>query len=208
MAKPALKPLSIAEFLTWESGDDRRYELEDGIPAAMAPASESHQILIISIGRRLSEALDSRPPCTVRGEAGITPVGDPHTYHQVDLAVTCRPAAPGEAVVAEPLVLVEVLSPTTEDKDRKVKLPDYRGIGSVAEVVLIDSQRMYCEVHRRFDGDRWLVDLLREPDAVLRLESIGFAQPLSVLYANVRLEALNVPLEAQGASPSEAPPRP
>ena len=72
-------------------------------------------------------------------------------------------------------------------RDRKVKLPDYREIPSVAEVALIDSERMFCEVHRRLDEGRWLVDLLRQPDAVLRLDSIGFAQPLAVLYANVAL---------------------
>jgi Uma2 family endonuclease len=189
MAKPAVKPLSLAEFLDWDSGDDRRYELVDGVPVAMAPPSAAHSILMANLGHRLAGVLESRPPCTVRAEVGIVPRDRPDTCHQADLAVTCRPHEAGERLTPEPLVVVEVLSPSTEDNDRKVKLPDYRGLPSVAEVVLLDSQRMYCEVHRRLDEGRWLVDLLREPEAVLHLESIGFAQPLAVLYANVALAA-------------------
>jgi Uma2 family endonuclease len=189
MKSAAVEPLSLAEFLAWDGGDDRRYELVDGVPVAMAPPSPAHRILVVNVGRRIAEALDSRPPCTVHAEAGIAPADRPDTYHQADLAVTCRPPAPGDVLLSDPLLVVEVLSPSTEERDRKVKLPDYREIPSVAEVVLLDSQRMHCEVHRRLDARRWQVDLLRRPDAVLRLDSIGFRQPLAVLYANVPLAA-------------------
>ncbi len=77
------------------------------------------------------------------------------------------------------------LSPSTENRDRRVKLPDYRSLPSVEAIILVDQQQFYCEVHRRLEGDRWLVDLLREPQARLRVPGIGFDQPLSVLYANV-----------------------
>jgi Uma2 family endonuclease len=189
MAKPAVKPLTVAEFLDWDSGDDRRYELVDGVPVALAAPSPAHGILVGNVVRRIGEVLDSRPPCTVRTEVAIPPVDRDDTCHQADLAVTCRPHQAGERLTPDPLVVVEVLSPSTEDHDRKVKLPDYRAMPGVAEVVLIDSERMYCEVHRRLDEGRWLVDLLRQPEAVLKLDSIGFAQPLSVLYAGVALEA-------------------
>jgi Uma2 family endonuclease len=187
MPKAAPREVSLAEFLVWDSGDDRRYELVAGVPVAMAPPSQEHGILAVNMARHIAEALDSRPPCTVRVEAGIAPLDRTDTCHQADLAVTCTPPVRGQALVADPLVVVEVLSPSTEGRDRKVKLPDYRALPSVAEVVLIDSQRMYCEVHHRFDEGRWLVDLLRQPEAVLQLESIGFAQPLAILYANVPL---------------------
>ncbi len=87
-----------------------------------------------------------------------------------------------------PLVIVEILSPSNENKDRKVKLPDYRAIPSVAEIVLLDQQQLYCEIHRQLDDGRWQTDLLRHGDSILVLESVGFEQPLSVLYANVRFE--------------------
>jgi Uma2 family endonuclease len=189
VAKVAVEPLSVTQFLDWDGEDDRHYELVEGAPVAMAPPGPAHRVLVGNLVRRIGEALDSRPRCVVQVEAGITPVDRTDTCHQADLAVTCRPPEPGELLIADPLLVVEVLSPSTEDRDRKVKLPDYRAIPSVAEVVLLDSQRMYCEVHRRLDESRWLVDLLRQPEAVLKLDSIGFARPLGVLYANVPLAA-------------------
>lgn len=189
MPTPALKPLTAEQFLAWDSGDDRHYELVDGEIVAMAPTVSAHQILAANFTRRLAEALDARPPCTVRVEAPIVPVDRDDACHEADLAVTCRPHEPGQKATPEPVLIVEILSPSTESYDRKVKVPDYRAIPSVQEIVLIDPQQVYCEVHRRLEDGRWLTDLLREPEARLRLESIGFDQPLSALYSNVALDS-------------------
>jgi Uma2 family endonuclease len=153
----------------------------------MAAPSRAHRILAVNLAHRLAEALGDRAPCSAEAEAPIA-VGRDDTCHVADLAVTCRPHEPGQQLTPEPLVIVEILSPSTENKDRKVKLPDYRTIPSVQEIVLVDQHQLYCEVHRRLDGGRWLTDLLRQAGARLRLESIGFDQPLSAIYANVSFE--------------------
>lgn len=188
MAMPAINFLSIEEFLTWDSGDDRRYELIDGVPVAMAAPSGAHQMIVASFAHYLVEALKKRPPCSTRIEPPIAIVNRRDTCHIADLAVTCHPHEPGQQLTPEPLVIIAILSPSTENRDRKVKLPDYRALPTVAEIVLIDQQQLYCEVHRRLDDGRWLTDLLRHPEARLRLESIGFDQPLSALYAGIHLE--------------------
>ncbi len=185
---PALKPLLIDDFLEWDSGDDRRYELVNGVPVAMAAPSAAHQILAVNFGYHLKDALKDQPPCTARAEAPIAVEDSDDTCHVADLAVTCHPHEPGQRLTPEPRVIVEILSPSTENKDRKVKLPDYRAISSVREIVLVDQQQLYCEVHRRLPDGRWLTDLLRQEDARLRLESIGFDQPLSEIYVNVQFE--------------------
>ncbi len=185
MPELALKPLTVDEFLEWDSGDDRPYELIDGVPVAMASPTRAHRILSASFARRLGEALDERPPCTVGVEEPIAIPDRDDRCHVADLAATCQPHVPGQTLTPEPVLVVEILSPSTESHDRKVKLPDYRAIPSIDFIVLVDQDQFYCEVHRRLDGDRWLVDLLRDPDAKLRLPSLGFEQPLSVLYANV-----------------------
>lgn len=187
MAIPLLKPLTVDEFLDWDNGDDRHYELLDGVPVAMAAPSGAHQIIVASFAYHLVGALNKRPPCRARAGTPIEILGLANTCHVADLAVTCQPHEPGQKLIPEPLVIIEILSPSTENKDRKVKLPDYRAIPSVVEIVLLDQQPYYCEVHRRLDDGRWLVDLLRQPEARLRLENIGFDQPLSALYAGVGL---------------------
>ncbi len=188
MPTPAISPLLIDDFLDWDSGDDRRYELVDGVPVAMAAPSRAHRIIAVNFAHRLAEALADRPPCSAESEAPIAILDREDTCHVADLAVTCQPHEPGQKLTPDPLVIIEILSPSTENKDRKVKLPDYRALPSVQEVVLVDQQQFYCEVHRRLDGGRWLTDLLRQGDARLRLESIGFDQPLSAIYVNVRFE--------------------
>ena len=195
MPMPALQRLTVEEFLDWDPGDDRRYELIDGVPLAMASPMRAHRILSASFARRLGEALDERPPCTVGVEEAIAIPDREDTCHVADLAVTCQPHAPDQRLTPDPSVIVEILSPSTENRDRKVKLPDCRSLPSVETIILVDQQQLYCEVHRRFEGDRWLVDLLRKPEARLRVPGIGFDQPLSVLYANVNFPAPESPAQ-------------
>ncbi len=181
--------MSVDEFLDWEGEDDLRYELRDGVVVAMAPTKPPHQILAARLARFLDEALDEKPSCSVRAEAAIVPPDREGVVHTADLAVTCRQHEVAQLHTPDPLVIVEILSPSTESYDRRVKLPDYRMIPSVQEIVLLAQDQLYCEVHRRFDRDRWQTDLLRTGDAELKLTSIDFAQPLSTLYRKVAVEA-------------------
>jgi Uma2 family endonuclease len=189
MAEAALKTLTVEEFFDWCPADDRRWELIDGVPVAMAPARQAHQMLMINVGRRLSEALDRRPQCGVRGDAGVALPGRQDLFYVADLAVSCHPhrfdAGP---IVPDPILIVEILSPSTEDYDRHRKVADYREIPSVLEILLVQQTAMYCEVHRRTESSRWLHDILRGPEARLALDSVNLDLPLGDLYANIALE--------------------
>lgn len=188
MADAALKPMTVEEFFDWCPNDDRHWELHGGRPIAMAPPQPAHQILVGNLAGHVFQALQRRPGCTLRVEGGIVPKGRDDTYYQADLAVTCRPHDIRDPRhVQEAVLIVEVLSPSTQGTDRRRKVPDYRGIPTVQEILLVDPERLYCEVHRRLDGDRWLVDLLWTADNLLVLESIGLTVPLGLVYANVAL---------------------
>ena len=180
--------LTLGEFLTWATGGDSRYELIGGVAVAMAPPSAAHAIIVMNLGRRIAEALDRRPPCTVRPETGVVPRDRDDTFYVVDLAVTCAPHRPGQQAIPDPILIVEILSPGTERHDRRTKLPDYRALPSVQEIVLIDQAQPFVEIHRRAGQDQWLTELLRGTDAVLRLDSVGLALPLAMLYTNVAFE--------------------
>jgi Uma2 family endonuclease len=97
-----------------------------------------------------------------------------------DLAITCKPPA-GHAI-AEPLILIEILSPSNAAKTR-ANIAAYRTIVSVAEIVVLNSTRVFAELHRRAPDGTWAAG----PDDVaadgeLRLDSIGFAAPLRAAY--------------------------
>jgi Uma2 family endonuclease len=178
MAEPAEKRWTVEEFLAWDDGTDRRYELVDGQIAAMAPPSEAHGTIVanltIAIGRQL------RAPCRVVGEAGVVPTDRDDTYHQADLLVTCSPPARGRPHPVDPVLIVEVLSPSTAVHDRGRKVEDYSRLPSVEEILLVSSEERRVRYWRR-DGSRWIVeDLIGE--AELRLETVPDPIPLAAVY--------------------------
>src|SRR5438067_11125758 len=139
MAEPAMPRMTLAEFLRWDDGTDTRWELVDGVPVAMAPPAVAPGVLAARLGGHIDAALRSRRHCIVQSEAGIVPLDRDDTFFVADLAVTCAPLARGQQMLSEPLLIVEVLSPTTIAADRQEKIPEYRRIPSVEEIVAIDS---------------------------------------------------------------------
>jgi Uma2 family endonuclease len=92
--------------------------------------------------------------------------------------------------VKDPVLIVEILSPGTERHDRRTKLPVYRDIESVKEILLIDSESIYAEILRRED-DRWITELVRGRDAILRLSSVDLQIAMAELYEGIDIDAEN-----------------
>jgi Uma2 family endonuclease len=195
MSELAVKRMTVAEFLRWENGTDTRYELLAGLPVAMAPPAIAHGILALRLGARIDAALRSRPPCFGQSEAGIARPDRNDTCYIADLAVTCTPPERGQQLLRDPVLIVEILSPGTALYDRQTKVSDYRRIASVEEILLIDSASVFAEVLRR-DGDRWITEIVRGPQAMLSLASIGLTAAVSELY-----EGIDLPEQATTISP-------
>jgi Uma2 family endonuclease len=195
MSELAVKRMTVAEFLRWENGTDTRYELLAGLPVAMAPPAIARGILALRLGARIDAALRSRPPCFGQSEAGIARPDRNDTCYIADLAVTCTPPERGQQLLRDPVLIVEILSPGTALYDRQTKVSDYRRIASVEEILLIDSASVFAEVLRR-DGDRWITEIVRGPQAMLSLASIGLTAAVSELY-----EGIDLPEQATTISP-------
>ncbi|HZA67863.1 MAG TPA: Uma2 family endonuclease [Geminicoccaceae bacterium] len=181
MASQAPQRMTLAAFLKWDGGTDRRYQLVDGVLMMMAPATEAHgelaAALTIQIGTRL------KPPCRVISEAGMTVPDRNDTYYVADRAVTCVPREPGRRMVAEPVLIVEVLSPSTEHIDRLRKLADYRTLLSVQEILIVFPGERRVEVQRR-TADGWRVeDLIGQ--ASITLGVCDGAIPLEAIYRDL-----------------------
>ncbi len=188
MADPAIRRMTLEEFLRWEDGTDTRYELIDGFPVAMAPPARAHGILCARLAGEINAALRSRRPCTAQAEAGIARPDRADSCYIADLAVTCRPYQRGEQLVQDPILIVEVLSPGTQRYDRQTKVAAYREIESVQEILLVDSEAAYAEIFRR-NGAVWLSEIVRGLEAELRLSSIALRLPIADLYEGIDLQA-------------------
>jgi Uma2 family endonuclease len=186
MAEPAIKPMTLDEFLRWDDGTETHYELIGGFPVAMAPPAAAHRILATRLVSRIDAALASRRPCNAQGEAGIIRPDLADTYFEADIAATCERHEFGQQALDEPFLIVEILSPSTERHDRRTKLPVYRQIATVQEILFLASDGLYAELHRR-SGAQWITDILRGADARLALASVGIEIPLAELYEGIAL---------------------
>lgn len=180
MADIAEKRMTVAEFLTWDDGTDTRYELINGRPVAMAPGAPSHSVIVVNLGHELKSRL--KAPCYAGSEAGVERPGRDDTFFEADVVVSCTPFTPGMAAIPDPVVVIEVLSPSTIEHDRGRKAHEYRRIPSVREIVLVASEQRHVEVWRR-RGAKWEIEDLIG-DAVLELEAVGVRIPFVAIYAD------------------------
>ena len=187
--------MTVDEFLSWdpEDGTGALWQLRDGEPEMMAPATDAHG----SIQSELSflviahlRACGGR--CRVVANPGVVPrVRSDRNMLIPDLGITCAPPSTGRAI-PEPVVLIEILSPSNEAETR-ANLWAYTTIPSVAEIAVLGSTEVSAEVLRRRPDGTW-PERPERPDAVgpggeLRFESIGFAAPLTAAYATTPLAA-------------------
>jgi Uma2 family endonuclease len=184
MAEAALKGMTVDEFLDWEDGTDTRYELLGGFVVAMAPPAARHSLLATALGGEIRSALRPRPPCRAYGEAGIVRPDRDDTCYVADLAVTCEPLLADDRLIKDPILIVEILSPSTAAFDRQTKVADYRRIPSVQEILLIDSESVFAEVLRR-DGERWITEIVQGLAAILSLVAVPLNIPMAELYEGI-----------------------
>jgi Uma2 family endonuclease len=180
MADVAEKLMTVAEFLNWDDGTDTRHELIDGRPIAMAPVAPSHSVIVANLTHELKSKLQR--PCYVGSEAGVEHPERNDTFYEADLVVSCTPVQAEMTAIPAPVVVIEVLSPSTIEHDRGRKTYDYRRIGSVQEIVLVASEQRHIVIWRR-RGAKWEVEDLIG-DAALDLESVGITLALPAIYAD------------------------
>jgi Uma2 family endonuclease len=186
MAELAVKPMTLDEFLRWDDGTETHYELIGGFPVAMAPPAEAHRMLMVRLVSRIDASLSNRRPCNAQVEAGVIRPDRADTYFEADIAATCEGNEVGRQAIKDPFLIVEILSPSTERHDRRIKLPVYRQIATVQEILFIASDGLYAELHRR-SGAQWITEILRGGDARLTLTSVGIEIPMSDLYEGIAL---------------------
>lgn len=182
--------MTVADFQVWqpEEHPERRWQLFDGEPVSMAPASENHGAIQAEAAFLLTAHLrEHRPGCRVIGAPGVVPRVRSAINHRVpDLGVTCAPPSGGQ-FVADPVLLIEILSPSNEPLTR-ANVWAYTTIPSVAEILLLGSVRVEAELLRRGADGSWpeaALFLGAEDD--LDLASIGFRAPLRSFYRTTDL---------------------
>ncbi|MBI4954644.1 MAG: Uma2 family endonuclease [Myxococcales bacterium] len=158
MTAPArLVRFTRAEYAALERSSNVKHEFLEGVIYAMAGGSPEHAAISMNVGALLHVALRGKP-CQVFSSDLRIRVLDTGLETYPDVSVVCGAAErhpEDDLAVTNPIVLVEVLSPSTEAYDRGEKLRHYRAIASLREVVLVDHRQKLVEVHRREDDGSW-----------------------------------------------------
>jgi Uma2 family endonuclease len=180
--------MTVDELLRWDSQDGLRYELVDGEPRAMAPASTIHGFLQNELGRLLGNHLREKASgCEVVANPGIVPrLLSEHNVRIPDLAVTCSALAAGQATLPDPVLVIEILSPSNQAKTW-TNVWAYTSIPSVQEILVLRADRIAADLLRRSPQGEWPERPTVLADGDLVLESIGFRVALAELYARTGL---------------------
>jgi len=169
--------MTLAAFLEWDDGTDRRYQLVGGMPVLMAPATQAHgaltAALMMEIGSRLKRSY------RLTAKAGITVESRKGTCYVADLAATRAPPVHGLRTVAEPVLIVEVLAPALR-KARVRKLADYRTLSSVQEILVAFHGERRLTLERR-TAEGWQHEDLAH-QASITLGCCERPIPLEALY--------------------------
>jgi Uma2 family endonuclease len=179
------KPMTVAQFLEWEERQSLRYEFDGFRPIAMTGGTLGHSAiqrnLAISIGGRLRGR-----PCQFYGSDLKFQVAEGHIRYP-DGMVVCSPVQRTATVINDPVIVFEVLSPSTSRTDRIVKGREYQATPSVSRYVMLEQDGIGATVYAR-SGDAWTFELLIA-GSLLALPEIGVELPLAEFYEGVVFDA-------------------
>ncbi len=180
--------MTVAEFLAWPPPAGQVWQLVDGEPQAMAPASRTHGAIQIELARLIANDLAERSsPCTVVGAPGLIPRIQAETNVRIpDLAVTCSSYDAEESALADPVLVIEILSPSNQ-VETWANIWTYTTIPSVQEILVVETAVIGAEILRRGRDGSWPSRPSAIGTGTLTLESIGFSFPLAAAYRTTRL---------------------
>jgi Uma2 family endonuclease len=173
--------MNVDEYLAWAEGRPGRYELYDGVVYAMSPERINHAKIKLAVHLALVAAIRGRGlPCHVLPD-GVTVRIDAATAYEPDASVYCGPELPPSALeVTDPVIVVEVLSPSTQHIDSGVKLPGYFRLPSIMHYLIVDPDRPLIIHHARVADDSILTRIVRE--GVIALDPPGIGLSLTDIY--------------------------
>jgi Uma2 family endonuclease len=183
MSNAAEKLRSIEEFLAWEREQPERYEYAGGVATMMTGASLAHVTITMNIAFSLRQSSRNSGCRPFANDAKVLAAG---SVRYPDIAVTCTSFSGKDDVVPNPIVVIEVISPSAEREDRGRKKFDYFATPSIQQYAIIEQDERRIDLYTR-SGDRWTDEII-EGDALLKLSSIGVDISLDTIYEDTELD--------------------
>lgn len=176
--------MTVDDFLVWAEGRPGKYELYEGVVYAMGAERAAHAKVKFAVQTALAAGIRGAGLACHMLPDGMTVRIDQLTAHEPDALVYCGSEVPGSEVeIPNPVIVVEVLSPSTRYIDASRKLAGYFRVPSVAHYLIVDPDRPLIIHHFRGAGADIVTRLVSEqsisldpPGFELRLEDVWAAQ--------------------------------
>lgn len=178
------------EYLAYERRAEYKNEYIDGQIYAMTGASRRHNLIVGNIFSELKQKLRGRPCETYMSDMRVR-IPSTNIYTYPDVAVACDEPRFEDVEVdtlLNPLLLVEVLSKSTERYDRRVKFNYYRTLESLTEYLLVSQDECHVAQHVRQPDGRWLLTDIRGRESQVELASVECTLALNEIYDRVSFE--------------------
>ncbi len=189
MVANAQKKWTVEEYLAFERTSEEKHEYYAGEIFDMSGASRRHNLIVMNTGTTLNSQLAQRPCEVYPSDMRVKVNKIKYTYPDVTVVCGEPQFEDGEFdTLLNPTIIVEVLSPSTEDYDRGKKFKHYMAIPSLQEYILIaqDEARIdHCT--RQGDGD-WLISVSKTLEASIDLSSINCTLRLADVYNKITFE--------------------
>ena len=184
MAQRKYLVMDVEDYLVLnKNSKDMRYEYLDGEIHMLAGGSPDHSIIIANLTAIIKGPLKGSP-CRVYNSDVQLKLSEKR-YVFPDITISCDERDRNQKeTIRYPRLVVEVLSPTTEATDRGKKAAYYRACPTIQEYVMVDSQELFIEVHRR--EERWTINTFESGD-IITLESLGIQFPIEDAYEGTSL---------------------
>ena len=180
-------PMTADAFLEWNQdreGHEGRWELVDGVPIRMmVGARRIHNLVTTNLVVSLSAGLHGGE-CDVMSSDAAVRVSDIQVRYP-DVVVDCGAGEPDDLAAREPILVVEVASPSTREFDAVRKLREYQSILSIAYVLLVEPSEVDVQLYTREAGG-WRFSLHQDLGEVLDLPKLGSSLALSDIYRGIR----------------------
>ena len=176
-------PMSRDEFFAWAERQELRHEFDGVGPVAMTGGNVGHSRLIRNVNGLLQRLLDGTAWESLGPEAGVATVGN--TVRYPDAVVTSTLMDNQARLVPDPVVVFEIVSPTSVRIDRIVKLREYAAVPTILCYVMVEAAFIGITVFARPVGqDAFEAESLPE-DGAVTLPGIGLRLPVSAIYRGV-----------------------
>jgi len=172
--------MSRDQFLDWASAREERYEFDGFAPVAMTGGTIDHSVIMLNIHRSLYQRLKGSGCRPLGPDVGVATIDDAIRYP--DALVTCTKSPGTDRLVPSAIVVFEVLSPTSGDIDRIVKVREYHAVPTIRRYVILDYASMRLTVFSRDRAEDAWTETMLEAEDILRMPEIGIAIAVAEFY--------------------------